>query len=150
MSLALKKLELLTLEMRDMKPTEASGVATEFEGGHQKVEVEGYIAKPKRTRRKSRKSRTLKINIEGFEPVSLGETKAVVQNDAEQRTSNPAAGKTKEKKKKTITTWRRSRRSKGTPLHAGSQEAGEQASQKDLGILMVLQGRGQNVQETMV
>lgn len=149
MSLALKKLELLTLEMRDMKPTEASGIATEFEGGHQKVKAGEYIAKPKRTRRKSRKSRTSNINNEDFEPVSLGETKAVVQNDAEQRASNPAAGKTKEKKKMT-TTWRRSRRSKGTPLHAGSQEAGEQASQKDMGILMVLHGRGQNVQETMV
>lgn len=86
------------------------------------------------------------MNSDICEPAPLGETKAMVQNDAELQTLNSAAEKKKRGKKKTTTTWRRSRRSKRTALVAGSHEAGDQASQKDLGILMVLQNRGQNVQ----
>lgn len=142
--MALKKLELLTLEMRTMKPTEASGVAKKVEEELHDVNLEDKIARPKRTRRKSRKSRTSKMNRENCEPAPLKETKVMVQNDAEQRTLNPAAEK-KGKEKKT-TTRRKSRRSKRTGLVAGSHEAGDQASQRDLGILMVLQNRGQNSQ----
>lgn len=92
-SLALKKLELLTLEMRrEKKPTtEAhSGVATEVEGKMQDVKTEGVIAKPKRTRRKSRKRKTVKANDEvrcGSVPLQE-HSQAMVQNVAEQQTLN--------------------------------------------------------------
>lgn len=122
-SLALKKLELLTLELREMKPIEPSGVATKIEGGLHDVNLEDKIAKPKRTRRKSRKSRTLKMNSEICEPAPLKETKAIVQNDAELQTLNSAAEKKETDKK--VTTRRRPRRSRKTALVAGSPEAGD-------------------------
>lgn len=148
MSLALKKLELLTLELREMKPTEAHrGVSTEIEGGLQDVKIEGETAKPKRTRRKSRKrKKALRPNDKVCEPVPLEQSQATIQEVAEQPRLNAAEDKAKKEKK----TWHRSRRSKRTALVAGSHEAGDQASQKDLGILMVMQSRGQNFQETTV
>lgn len=137
--MALEELQSKT-ELRSMKLMEASGMAPEIAEQLHDVKVDQVV---KKSRRKSRKRQTLVRSKDVDKPAALTETKAMVENDAYKRTRLPAP----EKQKKTR---RRSRWKKRTALVAGSHEAGDQASQNDLGILMVLQSKGQNVPDNMV
>lgn len=123
MSTALKVLELLELELRLMKPMEASGIAVEVEV---EVEVEeesrsvkvDQKVKKKKPRRKSHRSETMTASHETAEPAPLTETKVTVVNDADEPALNSAAQKQKKYRP------RLSRRNR-TGLVAGSHEAGD-------------------------
>lgn len=136
------KLDLLKLELRESKTSQEAkvdiAVVAVEDASLDAIadQVEKKNKKPRRNLRKAKGPTASKETI--VEPTPLMETTnaLVINNDRNGTAAGPDQDMTK-KKRRTRHRTRGSKKETASDLVPGSRKAGEQASQKDLGILII-------------